>query len=174
VGLGRSGEVEEAGDHELDLLFFGASVADDGGFDGEGRILGDFEAGGCGGEHGDSADLSEFKGRLDVEGVEDVFDGDLVGLVCGNDGAEVHVNAGKAARQRFARGKLDGAAGQAAELSGGEHFDYAVAGVFSAAVYAEDSHEMQCSADGAAGGTGESFSPQRSQRKTAEDAEKSR
>ena len=148
VGLGRNGEVEEAGDHELDLVFFGASVADHGGLDGKGRVFGDFESGGGGGEHGDSADLSEFEGGLNVEGIEDVFDGDFVGQVLGDDRAEVHVDSGKAAGQRFAGGKFDGAAGEAAESPGGKHFDYAVAGVFSAAVDAEDSHGMECSAEG--------------------------
>ena len=42
--------------------------------------------------------------------------------------------------KRFTRGEFDGTAGQAGEFSGGMDFDHAIAGVFSAAIDAHDSH----------------------------------
>ena len=50
--------------------------------------------------------------------------------------------------KRFSRGELDGAAGQAAELAGAADFDHAVAGIFAAAIDAQDSHaSMKCIAE---------------------------
>ena len=57
-GLGSFVEVEEAGDHELNLLLGGEAIADDGALDAERGVFGDGEAAGGGGEHGDSADLA--------------------------------------------------------------------------------------------------------------------
>ncbi len=59
-GLGDLIEIQKTGDHLLHLVFFGAAVSNNRGLDGERRVSGDFESGGSGGEHGDSADLTEF------------------------------------------------------------------------------------------------------------------
>jgi len=60
--------------------------------------------------------------------------------VLDNDFAELGEDAGQAARERFAGRKLDRPASQAVELSGGVDLDYTVAGIFSAAINAQDSH----------------------------------
>ena len=132
--------MEQAGDHVLDLLLFGPAIADDGGFDGERRVFGDLQPGAGGGEHGYATNLSELEGGLYVQRIEDVFDGYFMGLVFGDDGAELRVDSREAAGQRFSRGKLDGTAGQTAEFTASVHLDDAVTGVFSAAVDAEDAH----------------------------------
>ncbi len=80
-GFGDLGEGEQAGHHELDLLLGGESIAGDGGFDGEGGVLGDGNAGVGGGEQGDSADMAELDGGFGIDGVENFFDGDDVGAV---------------------------------------------------------------------------------------------
>ena len=73
----------------LHLLLLGASVADHRQFDGERRILGDFQSSGSGGQHGHAADLAELERRLHVKGIENSFDGDFIGLMFGDDGAEL-------------------------------------------------------------------------------------
>src|SRR5215831_11675153 len=60
-GLGWRGEFEEAGDHMLDLLLLGASIADDRRLDCQRGVFGDFKAGGRSGQHGDSTDLAELQ-----------------------------------------------------------------------------------------------------------------
>jgi len=57
-GLRRSGKIEKAGHHMLDLLLLGASITDDRRFDGEGRIFGNFQASRGGSEHGNAANLA--------------------------------------------------------------------------------------------------------------------
>jgi hypothetical protein len=142
-GVGRFGnlvEIQKAGHHLLDLMFFGAAVSDDGGLDGEWRVFGDFETGGSGGQHGDSAHLAEFQGGLDVGGVEDVFDGDAVGAVLSDQILKSDGDARQARRHGVARGNFDGAADNAHEAVVREQIDDAVTGVFGAAVDAEDAH----------------------------------
>src|SRR5208283_1074234 len=115
------------------------------GLDGEWRVFGDFESGGSGGQHGDSAHLAEFQGRLHVGGVENVFDGDAVGPVLGDEFLQADRDAREARGHGVARGNFDGAANDAHEAVivavVGEQVDYAVSGVFRAAVDAEDAHE---------------------------------
>ena len=137
---GELGKIEQAGHHVLDLLLLCPAVADYGRFDGERRVLGDFEAGSGGGQHRDAADLPELEGGLRIECVEDVFDRDLVGLVFADELLEPGVNAAEAGWQWIARRKLYGAAGQVMEAARGCEFDYAEAGVFGAAVDAENAH----------------------------------
>ena len=60
-GIGRFGnlrQVKQAGDHELDLLFFGEAIADDAGLDFERRVLGDGQLLACGCEECDAARAS--------------------------------------------------------------------------------------------------------------------
>jgi hypothetical protein len=86
-GVGRLGnliEIQEARHHLLDLMFFGAAVSDYRGLNGEWRVFGDLEPVGCGGQHGDAAHLAELQGRFHVGGIENIFDGDAVGLVAGD------------------------------------------------------------------------------------------
>ncbi len=132
-------------------MFFGAAVSDYRGLDGERRVFGDFESGGSGGQHGDSAHLAQLQGRLHVGGVENVFDRDLVGLVLGDEFPKADRDAREARGHGVARGNFDGAAGDADEavilililiaVVVGEQVDYAVSGVFRAAIDAEDAHE---------------------------------
>jgi len=172
-GLRNFIEPEQARDHLLDLVLLGLAVADDGGLDGQRRVLGDFEAGGGGGEHGDAADLSELQGGLHVERVEDVFDGDPVGVVNGDQFFERAGNPREASGHGLARRNLDRAAHDADEAVAstltisasiiatmvtatmitvtiigaiiGEKIDDAVAGVFRAAIDAQDAHSAgQC------------------------------
>jgi len=160
-GVGRLGnfiEPEQARDHLLDLVFFGFAVSDDGGLDGQRRVLGDFEAGRSGGEHGDTADLSELQGGLHVERVEDVFDGDAVRAVNGDQLFERAGNPRQASGHRVARRNFDGAADDADQPVAsssiiatmidaiiGKKIDDAVARVFRAAIDAQDTHSAgQC------------------------------
>ena len=143
-GFGNLIEVEEARDHLLDLMFFGAPVSDDGGLDGEWRIFGDFESSGSGGEHGHSADLAKFQCGLHIGGIEDVFNGDAVGAVADDELLQADGNGRQPRGHGIARGNLDGSANDADQLIVvtivGEQIDHAVAGVFRAAVDAEDAH----------------------------------
>ena len=139
-GLGRLSEIEKARDHVLDLLLLGFAITDDGGFDGEGSVFGDFESGGRGGEHRDAAHLTKFECRLHVERIENVFDRDLFGVMVENQSFKCDVDAIQAKRQSFFGRKLYGTAAEAGEFSGGSKFDDAVSGVFGAAVDAEDPH----------------------------------
>src|SRR5208282_6357492 len=134
-------------------MFFGAAVSDNRGFDGERRVLGDFEPGGGGGQHGDSAHLAELQGGFHVGGVENIFNGDAVGTVLGDEFLKAGRDARQACGHRVARRNLDGAADDTdeavavARVAGsvvtniGEQVDYAVAGVLGAAVDAENAHE---------------------------------
>ena len=143
-GFGNLIEIQKARHHLLDLMFFGAAVSDHGGLDGEWRIFGDFESGRSGGQHGDPAHLSQFQGRLHVGGVENFFDGDPVGPVLGDQLLQADGDARQARGHGVARGNFDGAADNAHQAIVvafiGEQFDYAVSGVFRAAVDAEDAH----------------------------------
>jgi len=145
-GVGRfrgAVEAKEACDHELDLLLGGEAVAGDRGLDGERGVLGDGEVAGGGGEHGDSADLAELEGGLGVGGEEDLFDGDAVGGVEGDEGGEFGVDLGEALRGLLLLAEADGAGGEVEErrVAGFVvHLDHAVAGELGAAVDAEDSH----------------------------------
>src|SRR5262249_27013670 len=82
---------------------------------------------------------------LHVQGIEGVCEGDFVGLMLGDDGAKMHVDAGEANRQLLALQELDCAAGQAGERARGMNFDNPVAGVFSTAVDTENSHGVRFS-----------------------------
>ena len=96
-----------------DLMFFGAAVSDHRGLDGERRVFGDFESGGSGGQHGDPAHLAELQGGLDVGGVENVFDGDAVGTVLGDEFLQADGDARQARGHGVARRNFDGAADDA-------------------------------------------------------------
>ena len=80
-GLGNPIEIEKARHHLLDLMLFGPAVSDDCGLDRERRVFGDFESGGRGGQHGDTAHLAQLQGRLHIDSVENVFQRDAVGPV---------------------------------------------------------------------------------------------
>jgi hypothetical protein len=146
-GFGDLIEIQKARHHLLDLMFFGPAVSDHRGLDGQGRVFGDFDSGGSGGQHGNSAHLAEFQGRLHVGGVENVFDGDPVRPVLGDEFLKADRNAREAGGHGIARGNFDGAAGDTDEAVilivavVGKQIDYAVSGVFRAAVDAEDAHE---------------------------------
>jgi hypothetical protein len=150
-GFGDLIEIQKARHHLLDLMLFGPTVSDHRGLDGERRVFGDFDSGGSGGQHGDTAHLAEFQGGFHVGGVENVFDGDAVGAVLGDEFLKADRNAREARGHWVARGNFDGAAGDADEAVifipivivavVGEQFDYAVSCVFRAAIDAEDAHE---------------------------------
>jgi hypothetical protein len=145
-GLGGFGEIEEAGYHELDLLFGGEAVADDGALDGEGGVLGYWEVavGGC--EHGDSADLAEFEGALGVGGEEDFFDGDDLGLPELEERGELYVDLEEADGGAIFFIEADGSGAEGTEfwIAGRVvDFDDAVAGELCSAVDAEDPHGDQ-------------------------------
>ena len=77
-GFGDGGEIEEAGHHLLNLMLFGPAVTDNCRFDRQRCILCNFQPGVGRGEHGDPTHLPEFKCRLYVRRVEDVFDGHAI------------------------------------------------------------------------------------------------
>ena len=90
--LGRLVEGQQAGDHELDLLFGSEAVADDGALDGEWSVFDDGQTAAGGGKHSDATDLAEFEGGLGVGGEEDLFNGDDGGLVQGDEAEELGVD----------------------------------------------------------------------------------
>jgi len=100
-GVGRLGcaiEREQAGNHELDLLFRSEAVAGDGRLDGERGILGYGEVAGGGSEHGNSADLAKFESGFCVGREEYLFDGDAIRGVERHHRDEFGIDLGKALR----------------------------------------------------------------------------
>jgi N-acetylmuramoyl-L-alanine amidase len=148
-GPGNFVELEQAGDHELDLLLGGEAVADDGAFDGEGGVFGDEEAAVGGGHHGDSTDLAELESALSVGREEDFFDGDDLGLPELEEGRELGVDLEESDRGAVLFVKLDGAGAEVAELwvAGGlVDLDYAIAGKFRSAIDSKDPHRYESNA----------------------------
>lgn len=135
--------MEQALDHELDLLFGGEAVAYDGGFDGERGVLCDRLVAGSGSQHRDSANLTQFEGRLGIRGEEDFFDGDDVGVMELDLGDEFGVDLREALGCCVFLVQPDSAVCDVVKLRGAgslvELHD-AVAGKFRAAVNSEDSH----------------------------------
>ena len=97
MGSGGAASSSKPRHHVLDLLLLGAAVADHRRLDRQRRVFGDFQSGGGGRQHGDAADLAQFERGLHVEGIENIFDGDFIGLVLDNDFAELGEDAGQAA-----------------------------------------------------------------------------
>ena len=114
-GLGNLVEIQKTRHHLLDLMFFSAAVADHCGLDGEWRVFGDFESGGCGGQHGDTTHLAELQGRFHVGGIENVFDGDAVRPVEGDEFLKADRNEREARGHGIARRNFDRAADDAHE-----------------------------------------------------------
>src|SRR5882762_35101 len=127
--VGRSIEIEEARDHVLHLFLVSAAVADYSGLDGERCVFGDGEPGAGGSQHGNSADVAEFERGLYVDGEENVFDGDFLGLVALDDGLQALEDFVEAVGDGGTGGGVDGADGDAVELSGEVKFDDTVASV---------------------------------------------
>src|ERR1700692_2108973 len=119
-------------------MFLGAAVSYDRGLDGKWRVFGDFESSGCGGQHGDSADLAKFEGGLYVGGVENILDGNAFGLMLSDELAQANRDTRQARGHRVTRGKFDGSADDADEsivvAAIGEQIDDAVPGVFRTAM----------------------------------------
>ncbi len=74
--------------HQLDLLLFGAAVADHAGLDFERRIFAEREAGFGDGEQHDAPRVRELQRGLDVLRVEDFFHGRRIRRVRGDDFAQ--------------------------------------------------------------------------------------
>jgi hypothetical protein len=143
-GLRNLIEIQKARHHLLDLMLLGPAISDHCGLDGERRVFGDLKTCGSGGQHSHTAHLAQLQCRLHINGVENVLESDAVGPVLGDEFLQADGNARQARRHRVARGNLDGAADDAHEpiivASIGEEIDYAVSGIFRAAVDAEDAH----------------------------------
>src|SRR5437588_11004946 len=97
-----------------------------------------------GGQHGDSAHMTQLPRRLDIGCVEHVLDRNAFGLVLGYELLQADGDARKSRGHGVAWGNFDGSADDADEsifaLTIGEQIDYPVAGVFRAAIDAEDAH----------------------------------
>jgi N-acetylmuramoyl-L-alanine amidase len=91
-GLRGLVELQQPGDHELDLLLGCEAVAYDRAFDGEWSVFGYREAAVGGGEHSYAANLAELERALGVGGEEDLFNGDDVGLPELQERSEFSVN----------------------------------------------------------------------------------
>jgi hypothetical protein len=142
-GIGRvrrSIEAEKACDHVLDLFFVGATIADDSGLDGQRRVFGNDEASTGGGEHGNTAHVTKLEGGLHVHSKEDVFNGNFLWMLASNDFLQALENFIETLGDGGASGGVDGSNGNAMQLTGSVEFNDAVASVFRAAIYAEDSH----------------------------------
>jgi hypothetical protein len=68
-GFGQAGQIQQAGDHELNLFLLSESIAGNGGFYLEWGIFGMGNTCGCGCEQGDSADVAQLEGRFCINGV---------------------------------------------------------------------------------------------------------
>ena len=118
-GVGRFGsfvEFEEAGDHELDLLFRCKTVADDGALDGQRGVFGDEETAVRRGHHSDATDLAELECALGVGGEEDFFDGDDFGLPEQEERGELGVDLEEADGSAVLLAELNGAGAEVAQL----------------------------------------------------------
>lgn len=102
-GLRRRRQAEQTCDHVLHLLLLGAAIADHRRFDGEWRIFRNLQSRGGGGQHGHTANLPQFQSRLHVQGVEHIFDGNLIRPVLGDNLAQLVEDAGQTPRERFVR-----------------------------------------------------------------------
>lgn len=111
VGRGF-GEAEEGADHEGDLGFVGVAAADDGLFDAAGGVFVDFESGFGGGDEGGSAGGAQGDGGLEVLHVDGGLDAADVGLVGGDDGAELAGDFGEAGAGEEFGGVADDAPGE--------------------------------------------------------------
>ena len=109
VGLGRVAEIEEEGDHPLDLDLVGAAVAHDRLLHLEGRVLAHREPPRHPGEENDSPDVPEPERALDVRGVEEVLDDDFVGSGASDDGGDSLVDEVELLGEGEARGGADDA-----------------------------------------------------------------
>src|SRR5205085_5782087 len=136
-------QVEQARDHMLDLLLLGLAVTDYRGLDGKWRILSDFQTrDGCG-QHSDSTYLAQLESRFYVDGVEHVFDGNVIRPVFLDEQTETVKNYRQPPRKRFTRREFDSATGEASEPFIGAQFDDPKARVLSAAIDAENSHARE-------------------------------
>ncbi len=147
-GLGRGGQREQAGNHELNLIFCSEAVAGDGGLDGERGVFGDGKAGGGGGEQSYSANVAETNGGTRVDGVEDFFDGDDFGMIELEDGDELGVDEGEAFGEQRFLWRADAAGGKGDEVRSAAGIggvvvplDDAVTGGLGSAVDAADTHK---------------------------------
>jgi hypothetical protein len=148
-GFGGFVEFEQAGDHELDLLFRCKAVTDYGALDGQWGVFGDGEAAIGRGQHGDAADLAELESALGVGGEEDFFDGDDFGLPEQEERGELGVDLEEADGGRVLFVELDGAGAEVAQLEvagGVVDLDHTVAGELRSAIDTEDPHEYESNA----------------------------
>src|SRR6266550_854549 len=143
-GIGRLryfGQVKQARNHVLHLRLLRPTVTHHRRLDGKRRIFGDFQSGrGCS-QHSHSSHLPQLQRRLHVERIENVFDGDVVGLVFLNDEAEAFENGRQPPGERFSWRKLDGSASEANKRLVRAEFDDAETRVLGAAINAQDAHE---------------------------------
>ena len=89
---GRLAEAEQQLNHRLHLPFFCAAVSDDRLLHFRGRVFDDGHAGFDGGEHRDAAGVPQLQRASRVDGVKQIFDGDDVGPVPGNQDAQLDVD----------------------------------------------------------------------------------
>ena len=115
-GFGGFVKFEQARDHELDLLFGGEAVTDDGALDGEWSVFGDEQAAVGGGHHRDTAHLAELESALGVGGEEDLFDGDDFRLPELEERGEFDVDLQEADWSAVFFVEFDGAGTEMAEL----------------------------------------------------------
>jgi hypothetical protein len=148
-GLGRFVQVEQAGDHELHLLFGGETVADNRAFDGERGVFGHEQTAVGGGQHGDAADLAELERALGVGGEEDFFDGDDLRLPELEQCRELDIDLEEADGSAVFLVQANSAGTEGTELGDArgvvDLYD-AVAGELRSAVDAKDPHADQFTA----------------------------
>ena len=146
-GVGRFGrlrQIQELGNHVLNLRLLCPSVTTDRGLDGERRVLGNLQTTrGCR-EHRNSANLAQLQCRLGVHGVEDVFDSDHLGMNVGNDLAKAFVDSIEPSWQRLSGGKTDGSAANYLQPGVASLLHDTVSGKFATAIDSENSHCGQC------------------------------
>ena len=108
VRRGHGVEPEQQLDHLLHLRLLGPAVADDRALDLGGRVFDDRHAGLDRRQHGDAARVPELQRAAHVGGVEQVLDGDAVGLAVGEQ------------RRPAARWMRASRSGKAASAAGGD------------------------------------------------------
>ena len=130
--------------HLRDLRLLGAAVADDGALDLRGRVFDHHHAGLDRGEHRDAARVPELQRAARVDRVENVFDGDALGPVLGEQRRELAVDDRQLIGKRGAGPGAHGAAPNQL-MTAAVAVDAAVTGAVRAGVDAEDPHASEAS-----------------------------
>jgi hypothetical protein len=137
VGAGDGNARQKAGDHGVDLHFFGGAGADHRFLDEAGCILTDLHPGTRGAKQDDTSGLAELQGRLRILVDEHFFDRGPVRVAVGDQRLELGGEMREAGGQRFLAVSLELAVGDVAEAIS-VRFDQSPAGRAQSGIETED------------------------------------